>query len=119
MGRIELFQFVPFGAEVLQVFTVLVKLKDVIAGITVGQKNIAVGSHRDGGRAKGGKLQSRCFGKPEPQNNFAAMCVKFNSLGIGIAGPINEFAVFFSTDFHIVKLGIAVSEIFLDYLAVW
>ena len=45
MSRVELFQAVTLGAEVHQVFAGFVELENMVAGITIGEKNVAVGGH--------------------------------------------------------------------------
>ena len=47
MGRVELLEVVPLRPEVHQVLAGLVELEDVVAGVAVGQEDVAVGGDGD------------------------------------------------------------------------
>ncbi len=57
VGGIELLQSVSFGPKVHHVLSILVVLENMITGVTIGQKDITVGSHRDRGRIEFDRTQ--------------------------------------------------------------
>ena len=60
---VELPWAVTLGPEVFQVFTSLVVLENDVAGVAVGQINVAIGIDRDGRRAETGKLEFGLLGE--------------------------------------------------------
>jgi len=50
MCGVELLESVPFGSKVSEVLPLFVITEDMVTGVPVGQKDIAVGSNRNGGR---------------------------------------------------------------------
>src|SRR4029453_8273140 len=72
---IEFLEAVPLDSEVLQVFPRLVELEDVVAPVTVCQKDVSVGSN---GNRRGIELlrfQSRFLGKSELQHDLSGFGV--------------------------------------------
>ena len=58
VGSIELLQSIALLAEMHQVFTAFVELEDMVAGIPVGQEDVAVGCDGDGSGAEAFEVES-------------------------------------------------------------
>ena len=63
VSRIELLHSIPLLAEVHQVLAVLIELEDVIAGVTIRQKDVVIGCYRNRCWIEAVNLESRFFGE--------------------------------------------------------
>ncbi len=64
------------------------------------------------------QLQARFLGERQLQDDVAGPGVELDPLGVGVAGPVDELAVRFLADLHVVDVGILVAEEAADHLAV-
>src|SRR4029078_2676720 len=90
MGRVELLEFVALGAEVHQVLAVLVEFEDVVAGVAVGEIDVAAGKDGDGCRCELGELEARLFGKFESQGDVTTVGIELDAFGAVVASAVDE-----------------------------
>ena len=64
------------------------------------------------------QLQSRFLGKPELQHDVPGFGVELDPFGVGIAGAVNEFALGFVADLHVVDVRVFVSHEAADHFPV-
>ena len=118
VGGVEFLETVPLGPEMHQVLPGLVELEDVVARVAVRQEDVAVGGDGDRRGIEFLQLQARFLGKRELQDDLAGPGVELDSLGVVVAGRVDELAVRFLADLHVVDVGILVAEEAADHLAV-
>ncbi len=109
VGRIEFFEAVSLGAEVRQVFSGLVVFENVVASITVGQKDIAVRRDGDGCGVEIFDGEARFFGEGQLQHDFSALDFEFDSFGVGIACAVDVLDAVVLADLHVVNAGVVFS----------
>ena len=64
------------------------------------------------------QLQARFFGERQLQDDVAGPGVELDPFGIVVAGPVDELAVRFLADLHVVDVGILIAQEAADHLAV-
>ena len=104
MTGIELLEAVAFGPEVKQVFSGLVVFENVVTRVAIGQEDITMGADCDRRGIEFLNVESRFLGKPQSQNAIPASVVPLDSLGVVVAGRVNEFAPIFLADLHVVDI---------------
>ena len=115
----EFLEAIPFDAKVHQVLAGLVELEDVIAGVTVGQNDVAVRSNRDRRRTPLGQLQAGLGfrGNAKLQNDIAGFGVNFESFACRVAGTVQELGIALRANFDVVDVRILVTQKSSDDLA--
>ncbi len=67
---VELLELIPFASKMHQVLPCLVELENVVACVSIREKDIAVAGDGDGGWIEFVQVQSRFFGKAQSQNDL-------------------------------------------------
>src|SRR5215213_10761653 len=122
MRRVELLEVVTLRAEIFQVLAGLIELKDVIARVAVGKKDVAGGRNVDCRRVERFGFKSRFLWEREFHNDLAGLRVELDSFGGVVAGCIDEFGASFITNLHVVnfsKPGIVWFDKGPNHLTVW
>ena len=89
-----------------QIFASFIELENVVAGVSVGQKNVAVWSDRDGRRIELGQFQAGLFRELQTQDNIAHFRAEFDAFCIGVTSPVDKFTISFVTNLHVVDVGV-------------
>ena len=108
---------ISLGPEMHQVLAGLVELEDVVARVAIRQEDVAIGGDGDRRGVEFLQLQTRLLGERELQDDVAGPGVELDPFGIGVAGRVDELAVRFLADLHVVDVGILVAKEAADHLA--
>ena len=90
MRGVELPRPIALGPKVFQVFAGLVVLENDVAGVAIGQIDVAVGIDRDGCRAETGEFESRLLGEGQLERDRSIGGVELDTLLVGVACAVDE-----------------------------